>query len=105
MALSRQKVGGLGFSLTAKAVCLCVEFYGEGAAVGQEGLGLVEQEQAVVPVACGFLDAVEALCKAGGDFGGLAADLGDVPGGFAGFADGVEVVVVFRVEAAQGGDE
>ena len=73
----------------------------EGFAVGREaGVGLVEQEKVIVPFAEGFLRGLVAGGEGGGGFGGVAAGLGEVACGLRGFAEGVEVLVVLRVEAA-----
>jgi hypothetical protein len=79
-----------------------VQLFGEGTVGWQGDLGLVEQEEEVVPGADRLLEVDEALGEACGGFGGFTADLSDVTAGFAGFADGVEVVVVGGVEAAEG---
>src|SRR5580698_6965254 len=88
-----------------QAAGLCAEFLGQGAAVWQGGLVLVQQRMVVVPGAGRLLYSDEAFREIGGGFGGFASNLGDVTGGLAGFADGVEVVVVFGIESAEGGGQ
>src|SRR6266566_9031783 len=73
----------------------------EGFAVRREmGVGLVEQEKVIVPFAQGFLGGLVAGGEGGGGFGVVDAGLGEIAGGFGSFAEGVEVLVVLRVEAA-----
>jgi hypothetical protein len=73
----------------------------DGFAVEREaGVGLVEEEKVIVPFAERFLCGLVAGGQGGGGFGGVAADLCEIACGLGGFAEGVEVLVVLRVEAA-----
>src|SRR5882757_6374778 len=89
--------GGVGAVVEAFQILLNLL---DGFAVWREaGVGLVEQEKVIVPFAEGFLGGLVAGGEGGDGFGGVDAGLGEVACGFGGFAEGVEVLVVLRVEA------
>ena len=59
----------------------------------------------IVPSTDRLLEVDKTLGEACGGFRDIAADLGDVTGGLAGFADGVKTFVVAGVEAQEGWGE
>src|SRR5579862_6809271 len=58
-----------------------------------------------MPGASGLLDILEPLGELHGCFGGFAANFSDIPRGLAGLPNGVQVIVLLRVEAMNGGSE
>src|SRR6267154_4123073 len=90
--------GGVGALVEALGIFLNLF---DGFAVRREvGVGLVEQEKVIVPLAEGFLGGFVTGGEVGGGFGGVDAGLCEVACGFGRFAESVKVLVVLRVEPA-----
>src|SRR5439155_23438750 len=66
------------------------------------GVGLVKEEEVIVPLAERLLGGFVAGREGGDGTGGVDAGLGEVACGLGGFAESVEILIVLRVEAADG---
>ena len=92
--------GGVGAMVEALGILLnLLECF---AVLLEVGVGLVKQEEVIVPFAECFLGGFVASGEGGGGFGGVDAGLGEVACGLGGFAESVEILIVLRVEAADG---
>jgi len=95
-----QKMAGGGVGALVEAFRILLNLLDGFAVLRKAGVGLVEQEKVIVPFTEGFLGALVAGGEGGGGFGGVDAGLCEVACGFRRFAEGVKILVVPRVEAA-----
>ena len=93
-------MAGGGVGALVEAFHILLDVLDRFAVRREAGVGLVEEEKVIVPFAEGSLGGFVAGGEGGGGFGGVDSGLGEVACGFGGFAEGVEILVVLRVEAA-----
>ena len=91
-----------GVCLLAEVNCFLLKLFGSWTVLGKTFLCFVEEQKAVMPCAQGILSALETGGQTCNGLRVFGSGLGDVARGFSGFTYGVELVILLRVEMADG---
>jgi hypothetical protein len=93
-------VAGGGVGLVVEALGVFLDLFDGFAVRRKVGVGFVEEEKVIVPLAEGLLGGLVAGGEVGSGFRGIDAGFGEVAGGLGDFTERVEILVVLGVEAA-----